>query len=60
MPGIYALMDPAAEEMMEKIGVFVSDARRILWVAWKRTTGPIVLTFQWSSNSERAVVARGP
>ena len=55
MPGIYALMDPAAEEMMEKIGVFVGDARRSLWVAWKRTTGPIVLTFQWSSNSERGL-----
>ena len=58
--GMYALMDAAPVEMTTKVGALVGEARRSLWVAWNRTTGPMAFTFQWSSNSEMGVVARGP
>ena len=53
-------MDAAPVEMTTKVGALVGEARRSLWVAWNRTTGPMAFTFQWSSNSEMGVVARGP
>ena len=58
--GMYLAMDPTADEMTANTGALVGEARRSLCAAWKRTTGPIVLIRQWSSNSLMGVVARGP
>lgn len=54
------LIDAPTVEMTAKwpapVGLFASNG----WVAWNRTTVPIVLTSKWSLNSDAGCDTRGP